>query len=108
MEKTRRLSYGRIQFSGVSRVGHASLRRDQLFHAEAGFPVAPMVLPSVLAQMLATSLAQALLISQGSPFIFFTRPIFAVFMVLAILSIVRGIWVQLYTKAPEVTLDEAD
>jgi putative tricarboxylic transport membrane protein len=53
-------------------------------------------------------LSRALLISQGSPFIFFTRPISAVFMVLAILSIGWGIWVQLHTKAPEVALDEAD
>jgi putative tricarboxylic transport membrane protein len=78
------------------------------FMRKLGFPVAPMVLASVLAQMLETSLAQALLISQGSPFIFFTRPISAVFMALAILSIGRGVWVQLKTKAPEVALDEAD
>ncbi|MCX5818866.1 MAG: tripartite tricarboxylate transporter permease [Deltaproteobacteria bacterium] len=78
------------------------------FMRKLGFPIAPMVLASVLAQMLETSLAQALLISQGSPFIFFTRPISAVFMALAILSIGRGIWVQLKTKAPEVALDEAD
>jgi putative tricarboxylic transport membrane protein len=78
------------------------------FMRKLGFPVAPMVLASVLAQMLETSLAQALLISQGSPFIFFTRPISAVFMALAILSIGRGIWVQVKTRAPEVALDEAD
>lgn len=34
--------------------------------------------------------------------IFFTRPISAVFMGLAILSIVRGIWVQVESHAPEV------
>src|SRR5512144_550267 len=52
-----------------------------------GFPVAPMVLASVLAQMLEASFQQSLLISQGSPLIFFNRPIAAVFMVLAFLSI---------------------
>jgi putative tricarboxylic transport membrane protein len=78
------------------------------FMRKLGFPVAPMVLASVLAQMLETSLSQALLISQGSPFIFFTRPIAAVFMALAFLSIGRGIWVQVRSKAPEVALDEAD
>jgi len=33
------------------------------------FPMAPMVLASVLAQMLETSLSQSLVISQGSPVI---------------------------------------
>jgi tripartite-type tricarboxylate transporter receptor subunit TctC len=37
------------------------------FASEAGFPMAPMVLATVLAQMLETSLQQSLLISRGSP-----------------------------------------
>ena len=73
---------------------------------KTGFPIAPMVLASVLAQMLETSLQQALLISQGSPLIFFTKPISAVFMGLAILSIVRGIWLQIRYQAPERALEE--
>jgi len=73
-----------------------------------GFPIAPMVLATVLAQMLETSLQQSLLISQGSPFIFFTRPIAAIFMGLAIVSIVRGVWLQLRTRAPEVALEESE
>jgi putative tricarboxylic transport membrane protein len=71
-----------------------------------GFPIAPMVLASVLAQMLETSLQQSLLISQGSPFIFFTRPIAAFFMALSFFSIGRGIYVQIKSKAPEVTIEE--
>ena len=78
------------------------------FMRKLGFPVAPMVLASVLAQMLETSLGQSLLISQGSPLIFFTRPISAVFMALAFLSIGRGIWAAGAAKAPEVALDDAD
>ncbi|MCX5826343.1 MAG: tripartite tricarboxylate transporter permease, partial [Deltaproteobacteria bacterium] len=78
------------------------------FMRKLGFPVAPMVLASVLAQMLETSMGQALLISQGSPLIFFTRPISAVFMVLAVLSIGRGIWSQVKAKAPEVVTDDAE
>jgi putative tricarboxylic transport membrane protein len=78
------------------------------FMRKLGYPVAPMVLASVLAQMLETSLGQALLISQGSPLIFFTRPISAVFMVLALLSIGRGIWTQVKAKAPEVVTDDAE
>jgi putative tricarboxylic transport membrane protein len=73
-----------------------------------GFPIAPMVLASVLAQMLETSLQQSLLISQGSVAIFFTRPIAAVFTALALLSIGRGIWLQVRTRAPEVAEEDAE
>jgi putative tricarboxylic transport membrane protein len=73
-----------------------------------GYPIAPMVLASVLAQMLETAMGQALLMSQGSPLIFFTRPISLVFMVLAFLSIGRGIWSQIKAKAPEVVTDDAE
>ncbi|MCX5733378.1 MAG: tripartite tricarboxylate transporter permease [candidate division NC10 bacterium] len=78
------------------------------FMRKLGFPVAPMVLASVLAQMLETALGQSLLISQGSPLIFFTRPISAVFMALALLSIGRGIWAQIRAKAPEIALEDPD
>lgn len=73
-----------------------------------GFPVAPMVLASVLAQMLETALGQALLISQGSPLIFFTRPISAVFMALAFLSIGRGIWQTVRAKTAEKAIEDPD
>ena len=78
------------------------------FMRRLGFPVAPMVLASILAQMLETSLGQSLLISRGSPLIFFTRPIAAIFMGLAFLSIGRGIWQQVRFKSLERALDEAD
>jgi len=78
------------------------------FMRKLGFPIAPMVLATILAPMLETSLGQSLLISQGSPLIFFTHPISAVFMGLAFLSIGRGIWVQVRSKALEVAEDEAD
>jgi putative tricarboxylic transport membrane protein len=71
-----------------------------------GFPIAPMVLATVLAQMLETSLQQSLLISQGSPLIFFTRPIAVVFMAFAFFSIIRGVWVQVKSKAPEIAIEE--
>ena len=77
------------------------------FMRKFGFPIAPMVLASVLAQMLETALGQSLLISRGSPTIFFIRPIAAVFMTLAFLSIARGVWSQIRAKAPEaITEDE--
>ncbi len=75
---------------------------------KTGFPIAPMVLASVLAQMLETSLQQSLLISQGSPWIFFTRPIALAFMLLAFASIVRGVWSQVKSKAPEVAMEDAE
>jgi putative tricarboxylic transport membrane protein len=78
------------------------------FMRKLGYPVAPMVLASVLAQMLETSMGQALLISQGSPLIFFSRPISAVFMVLAFLSIGRGLWAQVKAKAPEAVTEDAE
>jgi len=65
-------------------------------------------LATVIAQMMETSLGQSLLISQGSLLVFFTRPISAVFMGLAFLSIGRGIWIQVHSKAPEVAIEEAD
>jgi putative tricarboxylic transport membrane protein len=73
-----------------------------------GFPVAPMVLAVVIAQMMETSIGQSLLMSQGSLLVFFTRPIAAVFMILAIVSIIRGFWVQIRTKAPEMAVEDTD
>jgi putative tricarboxylic transport membrane protein len=72
------------------------------------FPLAPMVLATVLAQMLETSLSQSLVISRGSASIFFTRPIAAVFMALALLIIIRGFWVQIKYKRPEALIESDD
>ena len=58
------------------------------------FPVPPLILAVVLAQMMETSLAQSLMLSDGSLSIFFTRPIAAFFMCLAFLAIARGVWKQ--------------
>ncbi len=46
------------------------------------------------------------MMTQGSPLIFFTRPISAVFMALAFLSIGRGIWAQVRAQAPEVVVED--
>jgi putative tricarboxylic transport membrane protein len=67
-----------------------------------------MVLAAVLAQMMETSLSQALVISQGSPLIFFMRPIALAFMVLAFLAIGRGIWLQVKYHRPEAMEDSED
>ena len=59
-----------------------------------GIPMAPMVLATVLAQMLETNLKQALAISHGSYLIFFERPISVAFMLLGIAIVVRGLWMR--------------
>ncbi|MEW5935839.1 MAG: tripartite tricarboxylate transporter permease, partial [Bacillota bacterium] len=73
-----------------------------------GFPLAPMVLASVLAQMLETSLKQSLVLSHGSPLIFFTRPIAVGFMLLGLFTIVRGIWLQVRARAPEIAMEDGE
>ena len=78
------------------------------FMRKFGYPIAPMVLAAVVTQMMETSLGQSMLMSQGSLLILFKRPISAVFMILAFLSIARGIWIQMRTKAPEIAIEETD
>lgn len=78
------------------------------FMRKFGYPIAPMVLATVIAQMMEMSLGQSMLMSRGSIFILFTRPISGVFMALAFASIIRGIWLQLRYKPPEVALEETD
>jgi putative tricarboxylic transport membrane protein len=78
------------------------------FMRKFGYPIAPMVLATVIAQMMEMSLGQSMLMSQGSIFILFTRPISGVFMALAFASIIRGIWLQMRTHAPEVAVEEVD
>ncbi len=78
------------------------------FMRKFGYPIAPMVLAAVVTQMMETSLGQSMLMSQGSLLILLKRPISAVFMILAFLSIGRGIWIQMRTKAPEIAIEETD
>ncbi len=73
-----------------------------------GFPVAPMVLAAVLANLMETSLMQSLVLSRGSPLIFFTRPISVAFMILTALSVVSGLWLQRRAKVKQVELEESD
>jgi putative tricarboxylic transport membrane protein len=72
------------------------------------FPVAPMVLATVLAKLMETSYMQSLVMSKGSPLIFFTRPISAAFILLTILSVASGIWLRRQAKAKQVELEESD
>ena len=72
------------------------------------FPVAPMVLATVLAKLMETSFMQSLVMSKGSPLIFLTRPISAAFILLTILSVASGIWLRRQAKAKQVELEESD
>jgi putative tricarboxylic transport membrane protein len=76
-----------------------------------GFPVAPLVLAAVLAKLMETSFMQSMVLSHGSPVIFFARPISLAFMAVAILFIGRGIWSQIglgKIAAQPLVLDEAE
>jgi putative tricarboxylic transport membrane protein len=72
------------------------------------FPVAPMVLATVLASMMETSFMQSMTMSRGSLMIFFTRPISAAFIVLTVLSVASGIWLMRKAKTKNVELEESD
>src|SRR5215467_14346150 len=54
------------------------------FCKKLDYPIAPMVLALVLGDMAESALRQSLIMSQGSPLIFVTRPISAVLVVLSI------------------------
>lgn len=58
------------------------------FMKKLSFPATPMVLALVLGALLETSLRQSLIISNGNPAIFFTRPISGTILVVAILAVV--------------------
>jgi putative tricarboxylic transport membrane protein len=72
------------------------------------FPVAPMVLATVLAKLMETSFMQSLVLSKGSPLIFFTRPISIAFIVLTAISVVSGILLRRKARRQQVELEESD
>jgi TctA family transporter len=51
---------------------------------------------------------QSLVMSKGSPLIFFTRPISTAFVVLTVISVVSGFLLRRKTKAQQVELEESD
>jgi putative tricarboxylic transport membrane protein len=72
------------------------------------FPVAPMVLATVLAKLMETSFMQSLVMSKGSPLIFFTRPISIAFIVLTVVSVISGILLRRKARSQQVELEESD
>ncbi|HWR90844.1 MAG TPA: tripartite tricarboxylate transporter permease, partial [Desulfobacterales bacterium] len=72
------------------------------------FPVAPMVLATVLAKLMETSFMQSLVMAKGSPLIFFTRPISIAFIALTVISVVSGFLLRLKARSQRVELEESD
>jgi len=56
-----------------------------------GYPVVPLLLGIILGPMAESNLKRALVISDGSPLIFVTRPISVVFILLTVLSVYASI-----------------
>ena len=54
---------------------------------KGGFPIPPIVLALILGPMAEGNLRRSLVMSQGSPMIFFERPIAAAFIIVAIISL---------------------
>ena len=67
-----------------------------------------MVLATVLAKLMETSFTQSLVMSKGSPLIFFTRPISIAFILLTLVSVVSGILLRRKAKAQQIELEESD
>ena len=59
---------------------------------KTGFPLAPVVLATVLAPTVETSLKQSLILADDSPLIFATRPLAATLLAAAAVLIVRSVW----------------
>jgi putative tricarboxylic transport membrane protein len=67
------------------------------------YPIAPLVLALVLGDMTESALRQSLIMSQGSPMIFFSSPIAAVLAILSIWLLVSPVLHPLIRKAWERT-----
>jgi putative tricarboxylic transport membrane protein len=78
------------------------------FMRKFDFPVAPMVLATVLAKLMETTFMQSLVMSKGSPLIFFTRPIAIAFILLTVVSIVSGFLLRRKAQVQKVELEESD
>lgn len=75
------------------------------------YPLAPLVVALVLGEMTEEALRQTLILSDGSLAIFFTGPIAAFFMVIAILFFFFPVLLPLWRRMrglPTQTLEAAD
>ncbi len=58
-----------------------------LFMQMAGLPMGPMMLAFILGGELETNLRRSMMMAKGNPFVFFTRPVSCVFLLIAIVSV---------------------
>ncbi len=65
------------------------------------FPMAPLVIGMILGKLMESNLRRSLILSDGTPAIFFNRPISAVILVLALLSLLYPIIAKLIKKIKE-------
>lgn len=68
------------------------------------FPIAPLTISLVLGNLMETNLRRSLILSQGSPTIFFTRPISLVILLISLLSLLSPLyrsWRTNHKKAKE-------
>ncbi|RPI46382.1 MAG: tripartite tricarboxylate transporter permease [Betaproteobacteria bacterium] len=65
------------------------------------YPLAPLVLALVLGGYMEVSLRQSLKMAQGDLSVFFTRPIAAVIMVIAIAIILWPLFAKLFSRSPQ-------
>lgn len=61
---------------------------------KTGFPTSPLIICLILADLFETSLKQSLSLSQGNPFIFFSRPISLALLILALILTALSIYTR--------------
>jgi putative tricarboxylic transport membrane protein len=64
------------------------------FMKRYGFEGAPLILGLVLGPMLESSLRRALMMSDGSPMIFITRPLSATFLIVAVFFLISPLFTR--------------
>ena len=72
------------------------------------FEGSPLILALVLGPMFENSLRRSLIISDGSPTIFFTRPISATFLVVALVFIISPLFTRKRIGKEALDIDEED
>ena len=71
------------------------------FMALGGLPMTPMMLAFILGDQLEQNLRRSLQMAQGNPFVFFTRPISCVFLLIALLAVIVPFIKPLFPKKAE-------
>jgi putative tricarboxylic transport membrane protein len=72
------------------------------------FEGSPLILALVLGPMFENSLRRSLIISDGSPAIFFTRPISAAFLVVALVFMISPLFTRKRIGKEALAIDEED